>query len=848
MRQFSTLGRLLTILTVTLLVSGYLHHRVRQPITSTVNAWVDPPLYPEVEPELRHIEDLLIEAEALFANDKPEQAFPVYQAALRALEEQPSEMLEARALEGLGDVSGLFGDLYRGLSLHQRARTLFRRLGLTAAEAQSLQNLGLAYTSLGEVDLAKDHFELAFDRYRAPWRRAIVLMELATQHDLEGDHGLAVQQLRQAFVLLSPSDPATVEERSLIKSVLLDRLAGASMRQGSLDVAELAFRSSLAILDTWGYPRDRAVARSNFGVLRMAQGQPDLARDEILAGLDMLPESSFDRERALLHFRLAQAYRKLEDFEAAQELLVGSLDYIESALQATSTSVLRSAFTARHHVIREELIALLLERQRLEKDPQFGAMALLTAERGRSTDLLYRLRTDNRSAHSDGQGKPSSPLRSIERQIRNLEHQRLQAIANGQGVDAIADAEAQQRQLIFKRQAMTEAEHSSHDRNPEESAEPFDLAQVHRLLDPDTLLLYYSVGSQSSALWQIDSAGIQTHELPHQATLDPWVHTVFDWLAISDQELAPDLLREARQAVETLSATLLDPVAEALQGQRLVILTDGPLQLLPFAVLEHPIHGRRLVADHDIVYVPSLSALEALRDRELQRPTRSALGVTVVADPRYASSSVTAHPSHSTTPPPLTHSASEAEAIGDLLPPTAGGHFFLGSEARRGLLIDNILPPSDILHFSVHGELDTARPELSHLIFALWDDEEKPLDGRLYVHEIDGIDLSCDLLVLSACNTARGKILRGEGLVGMPFAALGAGAQRALVSLWFVDDEATAELMKHFYSALLAEGLAPPAALAQAKRRLMTQGNPEWQRPYYWAGFVLYGDWRWPHS
>jgi CHAT domain-containing protein len=147
----------------------------------------------------------------------------------------------------------------------------------------------------------------------------------------------------------------------------------------------------------------------------------------------------------------------------------------------------------------------------------------------------------------------------------------------------------------------------------------------------------------------------------------------------------------------------------------------------------------------------------------------------------------------------------------------------------------------------VHAELVEDRPELTSLVFSRFDREGQRIDGRLFMHEISSLSIPCDLIILSACNTALGKPIRGEGLVGLTRAVFLAGASRALVTLWNVDDEATAELMIHFHRGLLVEGFSPGQALRQAQLKLPTL-DQRWQAPYFWAGFVLQGDWRWPSN
>ncbi|MCB1036460.1 MAG: CHAT domain-containing protein, partial [Acidobacteria bacterium] len=189
----------------------------------------------------------------------------------------------------------------------------------------------------------------------------------------------------------------------------------------------------------------------------------------------------------------------------------------------------------------------------------------------------------------------------------------------------------------------------------------------------------------------------------------------------------------------------------------------------------------------------------------------------------------------------LPYSGREAEAIRAL---AGSGESFeaLGFAARREAVLDPSLGRYRFLHLATHGVIDTERPELSRLVFSLFDEEGKPSNGTVFAHELYDLELAADLVVLSACDTALGRQMRGEGLLGLPQGFLQAGAAGVVVSLWRVDDLATAELMELFYRALLKDGLGPAAALRQAQ--LSIRERSPWQAPYYWAGFQLQGEWR----
>ena len=162
--------------------------------------------------------------------------------------------------------------------------------------------------------------------------------------------------------------------------------------------------------------------------------------------------------------------------------------------------------------------------------------------------------------------------------------------------------------------------------------------------------------------------------------------------------------------------------------------------------------------------------------------------------------------------------------------------------ASTELVRSGSLKDFQILHFATHSILHEVHPELSGIVLSLVNEHGKPQDGFLRLHQIYTLELPADLVVLSSCRTALGQHVSGDGLYGLARGFFYAGASKVLVSLWEVDDQATAELMKRFYRGLLQEELSPAAALRTAQREM--RNHEAWRTPYYWAGFVLQGDWR----
>jgi CHAT domain-containing protein len=163
-------------------------------------------------------------------------------------------------------------------------------------------------------------------------------------------------------------------------------------------------------------------------------------------------------------------------------------------------------------------------------------------------------------------------------------------------------------------------------------------------------------------------------------------------------------------------------------------------------------------------------------------------------------------------------------------------------QANRTLATSAELGQYRIVHFATHGLINNTHPELSGVVLSLVDDKGRPQNGFLRLYDLYNLKLSADLVVLSACQTALGKEIRGEGLVGLTRGFMYAGAPRVIASLWQIDDRASAEFMKRFYEALLGQKLRPAAALRAAQ--VSMQNDPRWHSPHYWGAFTLQGEWR----
>jgi CHAT domain-containing protein len=415
---------------------------------------------------------------------------------------------------------------------------------------------------------------------------------------------------------------------------------------------------------------------------------------------------------------------------------------------------------------------------------------------------------------------------------------------------------------------------------------PLSLREIQRtVVDEDTVLLEYDLGERP-VLWAVTPTSITLHVLKARSEIEAMARRVYDSLSARNASVPGDTpttrlarVRTAEMDYETaaanLSEALLGPVANQLGRKRLVFVTDGLLQYIPFAALPIPevsakpnstcttCPSKPLITEHEIVNLPSASVLSVLR-KEISERKRAPKEIAVIADPvfsisdpRIASTSVRDSDSQRTNGNGnesqvqsqlgvtgfgrLRFSREEADSIASLVPPNEIFKLTDLAATKEGILSAD-LDQYRILHFATHSVSNTRWPELSGVVLSLVNKKGEAEDGFLRLNEIYNLKLNADLVVLSGCQTALGKQLRGEGLIGLTRGFMYAGAPRVIASLWSVDDRATAELMKRFYKAVLTQGMRPAAALRAAQVSLLSEKG--WNSPYYWAAFNFQGEWK----
>lgn len=368
-----------------------------------------------------------------------------------------------------------------------------------------------------------------------------------------------------------------------------------------------------------------------------------------------------------------------------------------------------------------------------------------------------------------------------------------------------------------------------------------DSEEVRQLLDPGTVLLEYTLGEERSWLFVISRNTLRVFRLP----AEPEIARTVSSLQIGHRDPAA-----TKDAAAELGRMLLGPAAPELRGRRIVVVADGVLGQVPFALLPEPTAGESpLLIEHEVVHIPSASVL-AGKQRNLERRTPPLDRLAILADPVISLSDPRLPPGTRTLPMAdpgkvlgfrrFIGSRREAEEIRALYH-AKESRMATGFAANRSLLTSGSLNQYSILHLAVPAIVDTRRADESSLVLSTFDEHGRPLNGLMSGYEIFGLRLPCDLAILSSGRTALGKLVPGEGYAGLSQAFLAAGAARVIDTIWDVEDRSAAELMIRLHRHL-ASGFPPSSALRQAQIEMRTM--PDRRLSSDWAAFRLEGDWR----
>lgn len=772
----------------------------------------------------------------------------------------------ASALTNLGRLGPDIGDPHAALDSLREALEIWRSLGDRGEQAQTMINRAAALGTLDRHEEAGDALAEALTLARSAGdgdRVASALFATGWNHYLRGEPAAGLGPLGEALEIFRRRGQRNDE------AAALDRIGTLRAAAGDADGAVGAYREALELLEEFSNPREVATTAANLGCVLTDQEELEEA-EPLLTDLQPFGARVVDPKAAAhLEFCRSKLQRQRADLPRA-------IAHIDTALEIVGR--LREKARNEGHVYlpiwvwqsyADLAVDLRLDLFATTGDEGALAEAFETYDRSRAWSLFEQVVERRRGAPAAADSLEARND-TLQRQLNLLAETRRQLRSREPESQRLGEVEADLRRVALELEDARAAIRAAARRAGRLGTPRWVSArEVQDQLPEGCALLAWRLGSKRSHLFVLTGESITVWPLPSRKVLERYAESLYHNLQSSylDGE-------QWKLVAESFAENLLPQQAVPDGVGRLLLMPDGLLHYVPFAVLASPRRNFEigpetaiLLDDFELGYLPSASVFLALETRRLQRlpaPRAAAVfadPVFTLNDGRFAKESL-ARPGAGEKPAPR-DADSQGQARGIVARQLPDGPLprlpftldeagvlerlitadqrtvWTGFAATKEAVSRGDLGDYRMLHFATHAWIDERLPELSGLVLSQYDASGYPVDGWLHLHEIQDLDLRADLTVLSGCQTALGKHVRGNGLLGLTHGFFDAGSAQVLVSLWSVDDEAASLLMTRFYEGLLSEGLDPAAALRQAQQQLRRQ--PGFEAPYYWAEFALHG-------
>ncbi len=801
---------------------------------------------------------------------------------------------EAVALRNLGLADTESGQVNAGLAATRAAVAVAQRLGDTGLLASLRNDAALAYSARGEYALAIEAYSLSLEglkQHPNATTEAVAWINLGVAYAQIGDtdqsiaafdHAETAATQSQCWVCLAElavdrgenlSDEALARAsfehaRDIAQSHHFDRqraealrgLGLCALRSGQWADARALFDEAIGEFDRMHNTVNKSLVYSLIGDLDVRQGQIEAARVAYHQALTIATNAGYQASAVVAYGSLARLALDADALDSARQTIAQAIALIESERQRIDAPDLRTSYFSGRRSYYELYIDVLLRLDQARPGHGYAAQGLITAERARARELQEQLTERAIGAQADREIDPQllSEESAAADQVRTLAYQWSNASSAADRSNALqAQIDAATRSLNQIRGRIRAA-------NPRyaELTHPIALSTTQirtQLLDPGVSVLEYWLGESRSYVWVLNRNHLGGFELPARRVVEA------ECAQLREQLIAPASLpdslsieeRVARSKAELSSVSasgrglgelILPAAARSLLTDTVVVVADGALQAIPFAVL---LLAESSGAQTTFVYLPSLTTLRSLK--ALPHTHAPVGAAAILADPvyRHDDERVSAHISTNPTAwqteaaiaqlGRVPYTRLEAQAV-IAVADAAVSWLAQGFDANREAAMKASWDRYSLVHFATHALLNEQHPELSGIVLSLYSRDGHAIDGFLRINDIYRLRMPVELIVLSACDSASGQEIGAEGPASLARAFFYAGSHRVLASLWPIDDRATATLMGAFYQSLLVEHHSVSEALRLAQQQVAQ--NPRWAQPYYWAGFVLEGDWR----
>jgi CHAT domain-containing protein len=752
--------------------------------------------------------------------------------------------LYAMILDNEGLANRTAGHLDTALALHAQALELTMRIQDNSERGRSLFGIGMVYSAAGDRALAANFLRQARDisAHEGEGRDLVsALRALAMIEAQDGHHEESIRFAREA--LAHATGP-------IVRAHLLTQIADSESLLGRNQAAaeNLALAGKIPQADD---AVSRALVQLESGVLDYRAGRLVEARAQLRAALAIdrafgLDAAAFDANVALARVDMAagdpdRAFVDLDAGLALSEVL--RVQVSDPELRATSMQPLRPAFE-----LKVDLLAKAYQQATMAGDlngaQRAARAALAVTERSRARvmrDIALADYTQGDEARVDQLLSHKSQLLSdLAAHEDRLEAGGVRSVTDPRVVAIRADVAHLRAQL-----AVLDSQLAILSRSAQPAAQ--GRASTVAVLPPDVALISYWLGATNAFAWLQTQSRVRLIDLGSADSLRGAAEAAHSAYSSPDGASMEARLR----AGASLSRLVLQPVLAQVPEHvtRLVIVPDGPLHYVSFAALPMRAEAEDsfLIGKYEVAYGSSIASVLATNAHP--QPLE---GMLLVADAVYGADdprlvrAVAPNPAPAAEAPHLRTAlnmsalerlpatAAEASAIAQMAAPVMVDHLDGFAATREGVL-SRPLERYRYIHFAVHATTDAEIPQLSALVLSTYDAHGRPLENRIWAGDLMGRRFNARTVVLSACDTALGRDVGGEGLFGLRYVVLARGAQSVVASLWAVPDRSTATLMQTFYKGLLQENLRPELALTLAMRQMLQQGPRD---PVFWAPFT----------
>jgi CHAT domain-containing protein len=784
-------------------------------------------LYESTGESLRQAQVLQNMALADFELGRVSAALPLYARALALLQPDQDPTLYAGTLNNSALASTFAGKHDTALRQLSQALALSRSAQDKYWQVTILDNIGLVYDRIGDRAFALDFYEQSLalgSTALVSGLRSNTLAKMAIILREQGDYVRALQARKEALALAS--SPSS-------RALLSIQLAADYRSAGNLAEAAKTLASALGDSPAALGDLPHAFALLERGHLALEQNALTEAQSDYKAAIRAfrmldLPEREFDASLGLAR----ALYRPAAPEDALRELQ-RTLKLAEELRQQSANPELRARLLETSRPAFDLKVSIIADRYFSQpaaaRNSKVALEALQTAEQARARALDDFTRLDMNAA-----GAPAHLLQRRQSIISELtsRRERLESLLETSSPTSPRIATVRADIATLRQQLNdVDAQLAAASIRPTTSDAPLSIDM--RAIPEDVAVVEYWFGRERALAWTITRDAVTLHDLGKSAPINDAARALHGSLRSFGSIPLQQRLRDAEQ----LYNVVFRPIQAQISSKKvLTVVADGALHYVPFGVLGDKQSGRFVIQDHDVAFAPSARTLFQRKAGQERAPTTRML---LVADPLYGNEDsrvarLRGDEAGGAKLQRLPGTAAEAQAIRQLFQPDQIDSL-QGAAATRARFLATDFRAYRFIHIASHAVADAEIPQLSALILSTVDRSGKPLNGRVFAADLLNVRLDTDLLVLSGCETALGKNVAGEGLMGLQYVMLARGARAVVSSLWAVPDQETAQLMSRFYAASLERGLGQRAALGEAMRSMVAEKSD----PSTWSAFGL---------